>query len=512
MRIFELIYTTILLLAIIVTFFIGEKSQLLIKYRKLLTIIPGSAIIIALICISFEGFRFVMGPLYLLSIILFIIVLIKKRRKTVSRADHYQENQIQNNEKPKKKHRFIYTFGIIVFCIAFLISIILSWFLPVIHLPKPSGPSKVGTIIMDFTNPSRTNILTNKKEAQKIGVQVWYPASDISGKKRAHWMNNHKVASLFSKMIGLPNIFDQFCLVETNSYLGSSVSNESAKYPVVLFSGGAGMFNGQNTIQMEELASHGYIVFAVSHPNDDFATIYSDGTILPYSKQLSDALSDDTSKAIDKVKNQFSEDEATPKMQRAMIKEAELSNADVRVWAEDLIFIANQIEKMNEGSIESIFKGKIDTSQIGVFGHSFGGAAAGQACLIDSRFKAFINIDGSPFGDAVDHLIKQPFMVLGTGSDSSIKFRASDGYNPNQKNYMIVNVEGTEHMNFTDLNTVIPRIGKTLGALGNIDSNKQTKITNTYVLAFFEHYLKGSKEPLLERKDSTYSEVSIKRK
>lgn len=322
-------------------------------------------------------------------------------------------------------------------------------------------------------------------------------------------MNNYKVTSLFSEINGLPDIFKQFCLVETNSYLGSSLSKESKKYPVILFSGGSGMFNGQNTIQMEELASHGYIVFAVSHPKDDFAVIYSDGTVFPYSKQLSNALSDDTSRAIDKMKSQFSGDEATPEMQRTLIRDTELSNADVRVWAEDFIFIADQIEKMNEGSIRSIFKGRMDTSQFGVFGHSFGGAAAGQVCLTDSRFNAFINIDGTPFGDVADHLIKQPFMVLGTGSDSSSKFRAGDGYSPNQKNYLIVTVEGSEHMNFTDLNAVIPRIGKTLGVLGNIDSNKQTRITNTYVLAFFEHYLKGSKKAILEKEHSTFSEVQV---
>jgi predicted dienelactone hydrolase len=36
---------------------------------------------------------------------------------------------------------------------------------------------------------------------------------------------------------------------------------------------------------MEKLASHGYIVFAVGHPYDDFAYIYPDGKITPYSKK-----------------------------------------------------------------------------------------------------------------------------------------------------------------------------------------------------------------------------------
>lgn len=141
MRPLELIFTTILLLSIIQTFFPGKK------YTKLMPVLPGSAVLIAIICMALEGFRLIMGPLYVLSMLLFIIVLMKKRRT-------------------------IKAFGIIVFCMAFLSSIMLSWFLPVISLPEPSGPNKVGTIILDFTNPSRTNVLTKKKEVQKIGVQV----------------------------------------------------------------------------------------------------------------------------------------------------------------------------------------------------------------------------------------------------------------------------------------------------------------------------------------------------
>lgn len=41
---------------------------------------------------------------------------------------------------------------------------------------------------------------------------------------------------------------------------------------------------------MEELASEGYVIFAVSHPYVDFAFVYPDGGIVPYSSNLSAAL------------------------------------------------------------------------------------------------------------------------------------------------------------------------------------------------------------------------------
>lgn len=504
MRNFELIFTTILFFIIILSFMRGKIIKFLNDRRYVIYCTYASAVLFALLGICLEGFRFIMLPFYLIALILCLIEVVRTISWHIVKSIPTGEKSIT-----KKKHRILRAFGKILLCVIFVLAIILAWYFPVKNLPKPSGDSKVGTVIMDFTNPTRTNILTGATESQKIAAQIWYPTLDTKGKQRANWMMDRKVASLFAQREGLPDIFGQLSLVETNSYLNAPLSTQTEKYPVVLFSGGGGMFSGQNVIQMEELASNGFIVVAVSHPADDFATLYSDGTVLGYDNQLSDALSEDMSQAISYMKSKYNTDEATPEMQRTTLKVAKLSNEEVKVWAEDIIFIANQLEKMNDGSIESIFQGKMGTSQFGVFGHSLGGAAAGQTCIMDNRFKAFINIDGSPFGDAVDHTITQPFMVLETGSDSSMKFRARDGYSPEQTNYLVVSVEETEHMNYTDLNTILPIIGKSLGILGKIDNDKQTKITNAYVLAFFNHYLKGSSEALLENAEAPYSEVSV---
>lgn len=154
----------------------------------------------------------------------------------------------------------------------------------------------------------------------------------------------------------------------------------------------------------------------------------------------------------------------------------------------------------------------MDTNRIGIFGHSFGGAAAGESCLNDSRFKAFVNLDGSPFGDTVDSIIQQPFMVLTTGSDGTLKFKVQDGYAQNQTNFLVVGINGSQHMNFTDFNTIIPYAGKALGALGSINSAHQTDITNAYLLAFFNHNLKWTDEPLLGETTSAYDDVTVEQR
>lgn len=485
MRIFEIL--------LLIALFFSAVDILVIKNIKFRVVLPLLSMLISFISIFAEGFRFALAPAYILSILIFAFSLVKL------------------SFKAGKRHPILKGLGIAAFCLVYLMAIALPAFLPVINLPKPGGSNAVGTMRMDFTETSRKDILTGKTSPQKIAVQVWYPASNISGKKQANWMDNRQAASLFAKEKGLPDLFGQLCLIKTNSYYGAPLSNKTNKYPVILFSGGAGMFNGQNTIQMEELASQGYVVFAVSHPYDDFAAIYSDGSVVPYSSNQLAALSKDSSEAIAAGKKQVA-DENSPDFQRALVRNCKLNTENVHVWSSDMIFMADQISHLNDGSIQSIFKGRLDTENMGIFGHSFGGAAAGEACLRDNRFKAFINVDGTPFGDTVGNIIQQPFMVLSEGTDKNLKFNISDGYSEKQKNFLIVSINGAQHMNFTDLNTIVPNAGKALGALGTIGANRQAEIMNTYIVSFFNKYLKGMQESILNDSSSQYPEVTIERK
>jgi predicted dienelactone hydrolase len=483
MRIFEIF--------LLIGLFLSAIGILFLRNIKFKVLLPTVSVMLFCISVSVEGYRFAMLPAYILALSLFAFSLAKLFLKA------------------KKRHPVLKGFGIAVFCLAYFISIALPAFLPVVNLPKPSGYNEIGTMRIDFTETARKNILTGKSSQQKIAVQVWYPALNTSGLKRANWMDNRQTASLFAKYEGLPDLFGQFCQVRTNSYWNAAISGKASKYPVILFSSGAGMFSDLNTIQMEEIASQGFVVFAVSHPNDDFAVIYSDGSIMPGNLEQSSALAEDSKQAIAAAKRLFPNNENNPDFQRALIRNCKLNNENVRVWSDDMSFVADQISKLNDGSLPSIFTDKLDMSNLGIFGHSFGGAAAGETCLNDSRFKAFVNMDGTPFGDTVDRVIQQPFMILTEKPNQNAKLPVSDGYSKNQKNFTTVYLNQSQHMNFTDFNTIIPSFGKAFGILGTIDANRQNEVMNSYIVSFFNKYLKGMHEPTLDAATSQYSEVTI---
>ena len=469
-------------------------------------ILPVLSMAFAILSILSEGFRLFMVPAYMLTVFLLLHGVIRTIPK--KSAAKRQVNRISK------------TAGTVTLILIFVISVASAFLFPVIDLPKPTGSYPVGTTLAAFTDDSRKEPHTDSGEYRKIPVQIWYPASDTAGKKRVNWLNSEKVSKIFAKCKHVPDIFGQLNLIKTNSYFDTGLSADKRKYPVILFSGGGAMFNGQNVIQMEELASHGYIVCAVGHPYDDFACIYPDGSVIPYDPEHLDALGDDTGKAIDTAKGKLKAGDKDPEFDGYVIRSCSLNNSDAIHWSGDMSFVADELARLNgddngdmkdkTGELQKLFVGRLDMSNLGIFGHSFGGATAGETCLRDNRFKAFINMDGAPFGTAVDNVIRQPFMILTVGKN--IKRIISGAYSADQKNFMIVYIEGAEHMNFSDFNTILPNIGKLSGILGSIDSNRQRAIMNDYILAFFNKYLKGATEPIIDSAASKYPEVTVEKR
>ncbi len=88
-------------------------------------------------------------------------------------------------------------------------------------------------------------------------------------------------------------------------------------------------------------------------------------------------------------------------------------------------FVLNQIEKLNQSDKDNRFTGRMDTSRIGMFGHSYGGATAAQVLVEDSRVKAAINMDGTLYGENVPKSrVGKPFLIMNaeTSDDSTEDF------------------------------------------------------------------------------------------
>jgi dienelactone hydrolase len=254
-----------------------------------------------------------------------------------------------------------------------------------------------------------------------------------------------------------------------------------------LFSHGWNGFNAQNTGQMIQLASRGFVVVAVNHTYGAIATIFPDGRIAYNNpKALPDGAPDaEYEIAARKLVNQ---------------------------WAGDLSFT---LDNLVTG--EHLPANSLDFNRIGVYGHSTGGGAAIQFCGTDPRCKALLGMD--PFMRPVSA------QVLAKGVSQPSFFMFSQGWDDltDSKNNQLFNefypkvsdkkgaiaIQGTKHYDFSDLPLLSP-IAPQLGLKGPLNGKRVTEIVDAYLIEFFEMTLNGKPSNLFNGNFSDFPEVKIK--
>jgi predicted dienelactone hydrolase len=188
-------------------------------------------------------------------------------------------------------------------------------------------------------------------------------------------------------------------------------------------------------------------------------------------------------------------------------------------WTADIAFVLDRLQRLDAADPSGNFKGRLDMTRIGVFGHSFGGATAAQFCHDDSRCKAAINIDGQPFGSVIQAGLHQPFMFL--MSDHSGEHDAEgpqimaniqsiyDRLPPDGR--LLLAIHGANHFLFSDDGALLKShiVMRTLRALGivGIDGRRQLAITVYCVHTFFDSYLKGTSVSPLNLASPLYPEL-----
>ena len=346
--------------------------------------------------------------------------------------------------------------------------------------PAPTGSYTVGTTSRYFIDEARDEPFTaDTTDKRELMVQFWYPAAVEEGTAPAPYMPNSNLVvpefnTIFSNLgIELSLSSDKFAGFQSHTFADAPISDLQPSYPVLIFSHGWTATPVFFSAQLEEMASHGYIVAGINHTYASTMTLFPDGHVVTFSDFFSDA---------------------------ATVAE---------IVVEDQIFMVNQLQALNADDPQSTFTGRLNLEQLGVFGSSLGGAAAALACYQDSRFKAGIDEDGFLSGRVVQEGMDQPFMFMnnqhGTQNEERVYQRLLRG-----PAYSL-RFDGFEHVNFSDL-PLWPDISPLIEAslIGDIDGLRSVQLTNAYVLAFFDKYLKGEDEPLLDGSSAEYPEVTIR--
>jgi predicted dienelactone hydrolase len=502
-------------ICILLLLFINLFGYLVPKARRprALLYLPFLTAALTVFHLVIERSRWQMVPAYLWCAVFLILAVYRLTGNTV-----------EEGASPGLGRKILAGAGKTVAVIAMLLTAAVPWLFPVVDLPQPTGPYAVGTTILHIIDVDRPEALTDDPDDHReFMVRVWYPAEPApNAKPMPYWPDADIIGPIRVKddfhkwgLTFLPTFFfNHFDLMRSNSYPEAPIASAEARYPVILFSPGGGVIHERNFLHHEELASHGYIVFSLSAPYDSWAVIFPDGRVirgahLKAGGEPTEEEKQKTEKAQEIVKRlEASTDVQERKdIMRALFALDPNSIMDKLLYARvaDARFTRDELERLNSGQRQSPFRGRLDLERAGIFGMSLGGAVTGQVCLEDTRFKAGINLDGTQFGTVIDGEISQPFMFMNSGDSKDHNDFVYDrltnvGYS--------VTIAGSSHMDYTDMFYTSPFVKKLNKKA--IRDDRMAHVANSYIVAFFDSYLKGQTAPLLDGPSEDFPEVTFK--
>jgi dienelactone hydrolase len=497
MRLFELCTVLFLFFTLLSKFIHPQKRWLWTRF------IPVTGMLFLLLSVLTEELRWQM----VLSFALMILVFLVNFGNTFD---------VQRLKKIRSSGRRIITLvSTSVGLIIFFISILPPLLFPVFKLPEPTGFYKVGTKYLYFVGKNRDEVFTeDSDDRREITLQIWYPANSVDlPRSGCYWENAVEKSRIFGKMNGLPFfILSHLGLVKANSIPDAGMAESGKPFPVLVFSHGYRMLHNQNTVLLEDLASHGYVVFAIAHAYDVPFVTGPDGTLKIYwnSQGLVEEMDEDL------IKNTMAKLAAVSDLQKKeniykkMIMNFTRTIKSVEERVKDIRFVIDKLKELDQN--DALFKNKLDLERIGVFGMSFGGSAAALACFSDSRCKAGVNMDGLIIGDLFSSPWSFPFMFM--TSEQSAKTVNGHLIDPFDEIFFMrskisaysIAIKGTTHLNFTDWSLFGPGL-KLMGVLGEINGVRSLKIQNQYIRAFFDKHLQNKNPTFIKELQSMYPEV-----
>jgi dienelactone hydrolase len=473
MRTFEIIILVITFLSLLLRFLRTDKAAWI-------HLLPTLNLLAIGYHLFFEGARWQMIPLYVLAVGIIPLAFHK--------AIH-------------PEHKFNQKFTIFGF-VFLLVGTALPAFLPVPVFPVPQGPYAVGTTSFYWEDENRLEVYSPNldqvyaqppSESRRMMVQVWYPATAGQVGEPAPYLPDGVInAQALAKNFGFPGFFlNHFRLATTNALLNAPLATCFDQWPVLVFSHGLNGMRYQNTAQMEALASQGYIVFAPEHAYGAVISVYPDGSAI------------------------YNKEGALP----SGVSEEEYASAAYilgQSWVGDLVFTLDQIERMQSGEISSVFLGHLDTSRIGMFGHSTGGGAVLQTCWQDQRCLAVLGQDPwlVPYDRAMPAAgISKPSLNMFSENwvrEPNLSLVNQLWENETQGSQRMT-ILGTQHYDFSDISLYSP-LGGIIGLKGPISAEREINLFNNFLIGFFDQHLVNPDSSHLEAAIQEYSEVNFEKR
>ncbi|MEL6390628.1 MAG: hypothetical protein AAFQ02_10720 [Bacteroidota bacterium] len=389
-----------------------------------------------------------------------------------------------------------------------LIGGLLSVLLPVYKLPVPTGSYQVGVQQYQLEDLDREDEITaDQDDHRRIAVKVWYPSNARLKDRLTNYPPDYAAAFLANQ--GMPGfIGSHFQRVRTHSGWDLPMADID-RAPVLIWSHGL-MWNSTLYLSMiEELVSKGFVIVAPDHTYECPLTII-DNQPVPSARQYFEEMADANWDRVHRLQDSILATD-DPDLQRDLTKtiQRELPYQEsLDRWTRDLIVVVDDIIQKTESN-HPVFS-NVDATQLGLCGHSWGGAAAVNAAVHDGRFKSVSNLDGAVWADVMSDSLAIPMMTLYAERDYDSFF--TPNFIVNEVIARNANIElqiaGADHASFGDLNYWSPIRGLT--QTGTISPQRMTKMVAELLQSFYIDAVAGSSDELDEMIGSgLYPEITI---
>jgi len=354
------------------------------------------------------------------------------------------------------------------------------------QFPNLTGQYPVGTVNLEVVDNSRTDPFAPSPQPRALMVSVFYPASETaitSGNYSfAPYFSSPKTAAAFDNYLGNST---EILEIVTRSYDQAPITKSD--FPLLIFSHGLGSSRFMHRAQLEDLASHGWIIVAPDHPYDALITEYPDASVISMDPKVLDDFP-----------------QALPRL------------IDIRVA--DVEFIANAFKSVTTLSQIPGLNSSGDTihsDQIGIFGHSLGGATAAQTVSNSSKFPCGANFDGGIFGPVAKSGLDKPFLQIGAQDhNQSTDHTFADFWSHLRGFRREFVINGTVHIAFMDVPVLRDLLGEAFPAQqrnqsGSIAGERLLEIETALINSFFAFCLKGTSADELDSLARRFPDVSV---
>ncbi|HEY5957376.1 MAG TPA: hypothetical protein VIV60_12510, partial [Polyangiaceae bacterium] len=311
-------------------------------------------------------------------------------------------------------------------------------------------------------------------------LRMWYPALPSLEQPAPYFLDEREAEANVPSDAGLPpTLFDG---IFAWSVLDAQPTRQGRR-PTLMLSTGFGVPLTLYSGLAEDLASHGYVIVGLEHPDGSGIVVYPDGSSSPSPTNLPDT---------------------------------EL----VHNWSRDIEFVLKSLPQAARQTTMSAEArgaiGLIDYRRVGALGHSLGGAAAVWAAAETPMLRASANLDGKLWGDVLSAGPSSPTLLMLAEGHAEMDPTIAQFLGSAKATVYQAVVAGATHMNFSDLgfliaglNAMDPSITPEDNGLGTIDSARSLVVQSAYLRAFFGATLSSESSELLSSNAAEFAEVTL---